>query len=87
MRKNMIKALAGMVCLALLLSFVGGISPIKSNAASSWELQGELDKLTPDGKREAQEAEEAKREAEEKALEEAAQRARQLRLMRMKINF
>ena len=47
----------------------------------------ELDKLTPEGKREAQEAEKAKREAEEKALEEAAQRARQLRLMRMKINF
>ena len=47
----------------------------------------ELDKLTPEGKREAEEAEQAKREAEEKALEEAAQRARQLRLMRMKINF
>lgn len=47
----------------------------------------ELWRETESGKREAELAEQQKREAEEKALEEAAQRARQLRLMRMKINF
>jgi HK97 family phage prohead protease len=47
----------------------------------------EMDKLTPEGKREAEEAEEAMRKAEERALEEAAQRARELQLMRMKCNF
>lgn len=47
----------------------------------------EMDKLTPEGKREAEEVEQAKREAENKALDEAAQRARELQLMRMKINF
>ena len=47
----------------------------------------ELDKQTPEGKREAEAAERAKRDAEEKALEEAAQRARELQLMRMKTKF
>ena len=48
----------------------------------------EMDKLTPEGKREAEAAEQAKRDAEEKALEEAAQRARELQLMRIKMkNF
>ena len=48
----------------------------------------EMDKLTPEGKREVEAAEQAKRDAEEKALEEAAQRARELQLMRMKMkNF
>jgi phage head maturation protease len=47
----------------------------------------EMDKLTPEGKREAEAAEQAKREAEEKALEEAAARHRELQLMRMKYNF
>jgi hypothetical protein len=47
----------------------------------------EMDKLTTEGKREAEEAEEARRKAEERALEEAAQRARELQLMRMKCNF
>jgi hypothetical protein len=48
----------------------------------------EMDKLTPEGKREAEAADQAKRAAEEKALEEAAQRARELQLMRMKMkNF
>ena len=47
----------------------------------------EMDKLTPEGKREIEEAEQAKREAEQKALDEAAQRARELQLMRMKFNF
>jgi hypothetical protein len=47
-----------------------------------------MDKKTPEGKREADAAEQAKRAAEEKALEEAAQRARELQLMRMKMkNF
>ena len=45
MRKNTTKVLAGMVCLALLLGFMGGISPLRVQAASSWELQGQLDKL------------------------------------------
>ena len=48
----------------------------------------EMDKQTTEGKREAEAAEQAKRDAEEKALEEAAQRARELQLMRMKMkNF
>lgn len=47
----------------------------------------ELDKQTPEGKREVEEAEQSKREAEQKALDEAAQRARELQLMRMKFNF
>lgn len=47
----------------------------------------EMDKLTPEGKREIEEAEHAKREAKQKALDEAAQRARELQLMRMKFNF
>ena len=47
----------------------------------------EMDKLTPEGKRENEEAEQAKREAEQKALDEAAQRAREIQLMRMKFNF
>ena len=47
----------------------------------------EMYKQTPEGKREAEAAEQAKRDAEQKALEEAAQRARELQLMRMKFNF
>jgi phage head maturation protease len=48
----------------------------------------EMDKKTPEGKREADAAEQAKRAAEEKALEDAAQRARELQLMRMRMkNF
>ena len=47
----------------------------------------EMDKLTPEGKRETEAAEQAKRDAEQKALDEAAQRARELQLMRMKFNF
>ena len=47
----------------------------------------EMDKLTPEGKREIEETEQAKRDAEQKALDEAAQRARELQLMRMKFNF
>ena len=47
----------------------------------------EMDKLTSEGKREIEEAEQSKREAEQKALDEAAQRARELQLMRMKFNF
>ena len=47
----------------------------------------ELDKQTPEGKREIEAAEQAKREAEQKALDEAAQRAREIQLMRMKFNF
>ena len=48
----------------------------------------ELWNETESGKREAEAAEQAKRDAEEKALEEAAQRARELQLMRMKMkNF
>ena len=48
----------------------------------------ELWNETESGKREAEAAEQAKRAAEEKALEEAAQRARELQLMRMKMkNF
>jgi len=45
----------------------------------------EMDKQTPEGKREAEAAEQAKREAEEKALEAAAVRQRELQLMRMRI--
>ena len=40
-----------------------------------------------EGKRETEVQEQAKREAEQKALDEAAQRARELQLMRMKFNF
>jgi HK97 family phage prohead protease len=47
----------------------------------------ELWNETESGKREAEAAEQAKRDAEEKALEEAAQRSRELQLMRMKFNF
>ena len=48
----------------------------------------ELWNETESGKREAEAAEQARREAEEKALEEAAQRVRELQLMRMKMkNF
>jgi hypothetical protein len=48
-----------------------------------------MDKQTTEGKREAEQAEQAKRESEEKALEDAAARQRELQLMRMKtkINF
>ena len=47
----------------------------------------ELDKQTPEGKREAENAEKAKREAEEKALEDAAARHREMQLMRMRTNI
>lgn len=47
----------------------------------------ELHEQTPEGKREAEEAERVKREAEEKALEEAAARHRELQLMRMKFKI
>lgn len=47
----------------------------------------ELDKQTPEGKRETEAQEQAKRDAEQKALDEAAQRAREIQLMRMKFNF
>ena len=47
----------------------------------------ELDKQTPECKRETEAQEQAKRDAEQKALDEAAQRARELQLMRMKFNF
>jgi HK97 family phage prohead protease len=47
----------------------------------------EMDKLTPEGKRETEAQEQAKRDAEQKALDEAAQRAREIQLMRMKFNF
>ena len=48
----------------------------------------ELWNETESGKREAEAAEQARREAEEKALEEAAQRARDIQLMRMRMkNF
>lgn len=47
----------------------------------------EMDKQTPEGKREAKVAEHARREAEDKVLEEAAQRARELQLMRMKMKI
>ena len=47
----------------------------------------EMDKLTREGKRETEAQEQAKRDAEQKALDEAAQRARELQLMRMKFNF
>ena len=46
----------------------------------------EMDKKTPEGKREAELAEQQKRAAEEKALEEAAQRARELQLMRYRLS-
>ena len=45
----------------------------------------ELDKLTPEGKAEIEAAETAKREAEQKALDEAAARHRELQMMRMRI--
>jgi phage head maturation protease len=45
----------------------------------------EMDKLTPQGKAEAEAAEAAKREAEQKVLDEASKRARELQLMRMRI--
>lgn len=45
----------------------------------------EMDKLTPQGKAEAKAAEAAKREAEQKVLDEASKRARELQLMRMRI--
>ena len=46
MRKITInRALAGAVCLALVLALFTGVSPMQANAASSWELQQELDKL------------------------------------------
>ena len=47
----------------------------------------EMDKLTAEGKREAEAAVQAAREAEERALEEAEARHRELQLMRMKIHF
>ena len=47
----------------------------------------ELHEQTPEAKKAKEVAEQAKREAEEKALEEAAARHRELQLMRMKYNF
>ena len=47
----------------------------------------ELDKQTPEGKKAKEDAEKAKREAEEKALEEAAARHREMQLMRMRTNI
>ena len=47
----------------------------------------ELHEQTPEAIKAKNDAEQAKREAENKALDEAAQRARELQLMRMKINF
>jgi len=47
----------------------------------------ELHEQTPEAKKAKEDADKAKREAEEKALEEAAARHRELQLMRMKINF
>ena len=43
----------------------------------------EMDKLTPQGKAELEAQEQVKREAETKALEAAAERARQLQMMRL----
>ena len=45
----------------------------------------ELDKQTPEGKAEIEAAETAKREAEQKTLDEAAARHRELQMMRMRI--
>ena len=45
----------------------------------------ELDKQTPEGKAEIEAAETAKRESEQKALDEAAARHRELQMMRMRI--
>lgn len=46
MRKiTLFRGLAGALCLVLLLGLFGGVSPIKVRAASSWELQNQLDKL------------------------------------------
>ncbi len=39
------KILSGSLCFALLLALFGGISPLQINAATSSQLQGELDKL------------------------------------------
>jgi hypothetical protein len=49
----------------------------------------ELHEQTPEAKKAKENAEKAKREAEEKALEEAAARHREMQLMRMRtsINF
>lgn len=46
MRKKILcRGLAGALCLVLLAGLLGGVSPVQTNAASSWELQQELDKL------------------------------------------
>ena len=45
----------------------------------------ELHEQTPEAKREKEAAEQAKREAEQKALDEAAARHRELQMMRMRI--
>ena len=45
----------------------------------------EMDRQTPEGKAEAEAEEQRKREAEQKALDEAAQRAREIQLMRMRL--
>ena len=39
------KILSGSLCFALLLALFGGFDPFAANAASSWELQDELDEL------------------------------------------
>ena len=51
------------------------------------DRMGELNVTAAEGKREAEAAEQAKRDSEQKALDEAEQRARELQLMRMKFNF
>ena len=46
MRKHLLwRSLAGMLCMALILGLCGGMTPLQTQAASSWELQGELDDL------------------------------------------
>jgi hypothetical protein len=47
----------------------------------------ELHEKTPGAIEAKKREEQAKRDAEQKALDEAAQRARELQLMRMKFNF
>ncbi len=39
------RVLSGVLCMALLLGLCSGVSPLQTQAASSWELQGELDDL------------------------------------------
>lgn len=63
------RVLAGALCLALMLSLVSGISPVQVKAASSWELQNQLDDLEEENKALQEEIDALQEQMDENLLE------------------